>query len=84
MEGPITSVKIGSLSESSFHTWKQKFILILALCEVDQYMEDKDTDDDNSRKECMHRDWKAGAVIGLSSSDEHPEPMRDVYSPKQM
>lgn len=73
MKGCGTSVKIESSSDYNFGPWKQGNLLILALFDLDQYIEEEGSDDYDYRKEWMGGDRKDRAVIGLSISDEHLE-----------
>lgn len=67
-----------------FHIWNQKMPLFLTLRDFDQNLEENDLNNNDSMKECMRRDGKARAVIGLSFSDEHLEHLRNICSAMEM
>lgn len=49
MEGPGRSAEIGGLSDTIFHTWKQKIFLVLAFRYLGQYMEEDISENDDFR-----------------------------------
>jgi len=62
-------IKIGKLTETNLHEWRQRIKMILALRELD-YMLDEDskpTDvEDCDLASWKRRDTKVGAIIGLT------------------
>lgn len=78
------STKIEKLNDSNFHAWKQKIVLILALKDLDGFIEDDPPADKSELSKWVKNDRKARAIIGLSLSDEHLEHVRDVESAKKM
>lgn len=82
MEVMEASVKIESLSDTNFHTWKQKIFLVLVLLDLKEYIWDASPEDDDSTKLWPHGDGKAWDVIGLSISNEHFEHVSDESSTK--
>lgn len=53
-------MKIEKLSNLNFHAWKQKISVILALRDLDQYIERELLKYDDSKKEWNRRDKKHG------------------------
>ena len=79
-----SSTRIEKLNDSNFHAWKQKIVLLLALKDLDDLIEDDPPTDKTELTRWLKNDRKARAVIGLSLSDEHLEHVRDVESAKEM
>lgn len=86
MEESGSSVKIEKLNDSNFHAWKQKIVLLLALRDLDEHIDDdaRAPEDDPEKLKWEKGDRKAKAVIGLSLSDEQLEHVRDVRTAKEM
>ena len=84
MDDVGTSTKIEKLHDSNFHAWKQKIVLVLALKDLDDFIESDPPADSEQLAKWMKSDRKARAIIGLSLSDEHLEHVRDVETTKQM
>ena len=78
------STKIEKLNDSNFHAWKQKIVLLLALKDLDDFIEDDPPLDKSELTKWVKGDRKARAIIGLSLSDEHLEHVRDVETAKEM
>ena len=78
------STKIEKLNDSNFHAWKQKIVLVLALKDLDDFIEEDPPTDTDELVKWNKRDRKARAIIGLSLSDEHLEHVRDVETAKEM
>ena len=79
-----SSMKIEKLNESNFHAWKQKIVLVLALMELEKFIEyDRPTDDVELAK-WVKSDRKARAIIVLSLSDEHLQQVWDVATANEM
>jgi len=79
-----SATRIEKLTDSNFHAWKQKIVLILALKDLDEFIEEDPPTDEKELAVWMKSDRKARAVIGLSLSDEHLEHVRDVETAKEM
>lgn len=61
------SGNIKKLKESNFPAWKQKCFLLLALRDLDEYIEEAPPDeDDPNRSTWLRNDRKARAVTGMS------------------
>jgi len=59
--------KIEKLNDSNYHAWKQKVLLLLALKDLDQYIDQNFLESNVESAEKRARgDRKAQAVIGLS------------------
>ena len=84
MDDVGTSTKIEKLHDSNFHAWKQKIVMVLALKDLDDFVESDPPADSEQLAKWMKSDRKARAIIGLSLSDEHLEHVRDVETTKQM
>ena len=76
--------RIEKLCDSNFHAWKQKIVLILALKDLDDFIENDPPTEEKELSMWMKNDRKARAIIGLSLSDEHLEHVRDVTTAKEM
>ena len=77
------SSKIEKLNDSNFYVWKERIVHILALKDLDAFIEDLPTEDIGSAV-WKKNDRKARAIIGLSLSDEHLEHVRDVKTAREM
>ena len=78
------SMKIDKLTDSNYHAWKQKIVLLLSLKYHDDLIEENPPTDTAELAKWKKKDRKACAVIGLSLSDEHLEHVRDVKTAKEM
>ena len=76
--------KIEKLNDSNFHAWKQKMVLILALKDLDEFIEKDPPSDKSELAKWEKNDRKARAIVGLSLSDEHLEHVREVKTAKEM
>lgn len=83
MEQDTMSTKIEKLSSNNFHAWKQKIFHILALKDLENFI-DADPPSGAELNKWKKQDLKAQAIIGLSLSDEYLENVREVNSTKQM
>ena len=79
-----SSTRIEKLSDSNYYAWKQKIVLLLALKDLDEYIECDPPLEEEMLKIWIRHDRKARAIIGLSLSDEHLEHVRDVQTAKEM
>ena len=79
-----SSIKIEKLNDNNFHAWKRKIQLVLALRDLDQYIDDDRPDGDAEQKSWDKGDRKAQAIIGLSLSDEHLEHVTEGSTAKEM
>ena len=70
--------------ENNFYSWKQKIVFILALKDLDGFIEDKPPTDTDELAKWQKNERKTRAIIGLSLSDEHHEHVRDVKTAKGM
>ena len=85
MEDLGGSTNIKKLTDSSYHAWKQKFVLLLTLKDLDTYIEDSlPSESDETYIQWVLGDKKAQVIIGLSLSTEQLKHVRDVTSAKQM
>lgn len=78
-----SSTKNEKLNDSKFHAWKQNLVLILALKDFDEYIEDNRPTDQAVLDKWVKNDRKSRAIIVLSLSDEHFEHARDVDTPRK-
>ena len=79
-----SSTRIEKLCDSNYYAWKQKIVLLLALKDLDEYIECDPPLEEEMLKIWIRHDRKARAIIGLSLSDEHLEHVRDVQTAKEM
>ncbi len=79
-----SATKIEKLNDSNYHFWKQKIVLLLALKDLDDLIEEDPPTEKTEHATWTKKDRKARAVIGLSLSDEHLEHVRDMDSAKKM
>lgn len=89
MENSESTLKIEKLSDSNYHSWKQKTTPVSTLKNLDQYLTEgapkKEDDSDGKRTEKWPRDdQKAQAIIGLAMSDEHLEHVKYAKSAEDM
>ena len=59
------STRIEKLSDSNFHTWKQKIILVLALKDLDDLIDLDAPKEKSELEKWTKRDRKARAIIGV-------------------
>ena len=79
------STRIDKLTHKNYHVWKQRIIHLLALRDLDEYIdEDPPSDDSTSITVWRKKDRKAQAIIGLTLSDELLENVRESQTAKQM
>lgn len=77
-------VKIDKLTDTNFYVWKQKIQLLLALRDLDEYIDcDTPAETSENYKSWLRADSKARAIISLSLSDDHLEHVRDCTTAKQ-
>ena len=80
-----SSLQVPKLSESNFHSWKQRIMFVLAIKELDEYIEDDPpARDDPDYKKWIRNDRKAQAFIGLTLGEDHLAHVRDVKTAKEM
>lgn len=84
MEENRSALRTEKLSNSNYHAWKQKILLILILKDLDHYLTE---DPPGKEGDQMSRSWtlgdqKAHATIGLAIFDEHLEHVRAAESAK--
>ena len=84
-----TAVQVPKLSETNFHTWKQRVQYLLAMKDLDDYIYDDpptaaDDPDGSKSSKWARGDRKAKAVIGLTLSDDYLTHVRDIKSAKDM
>lgn len=75
-------MKIGKLSDSNFHARKQKVCIVLALRDVDQYIEEDPPRSDEFKTTWNRGERKARAVIGHALSYEHLGHVIDIARSK--
>ena len=78
------SMKIDKLTDSNYHAWKQKIVLLLSLKDLDEFIEENPPTDTTELAKWNRKDRKARAIIGLSLSDEHLEHVCDVETAKEI
>lgn len=79
------SSKIEKLNSTNFYAWKQKIKHLLALKDLDEFIDDDPPSrTDESFKAWTRKDIKAQATIGLTLSDEMLANTREVETTKQM
>lgn len=79
-----SSTTTEKLNDSSFHAWKQKIVLILAIKDLDDFIEDGPSTDKSELAKWVKYNRKARAVIGLSLSYEHLEHVHDVQTAREI
>ena len=84
MDDSSPSMKIEKLNDSNYHIWKQKILLHLALRDLDLVIDGTPPTDPKELEIWNRNDRKAGAVIGLSLSDEHLSHVQDVTTAREM
>jgi hypothetical protein len=78
-------LKVEKLNETSFHAWKHKIQLLLALKDLNEYIEEDAPERDASEfATWRRRDKKEMACIGLPLSDALLENVREASSAKEM
>lgn len=85
MEDSGGGVKNAQLTDSNYHSWKQKIGMLLSLRDRDHSLEEGiPTNDDDEKAKWIRADRKAMADIGFSLSDEQLEHVRDAKREKGM
>ena len=86
MDYDSSVTKVEKLTSENYHVWKQRIIHVLALKDLDQFIEEEQpTDgDDESRINWQRKDRKAQAIIGLSIYNDLLENVRNCESAKEM
>ena len=84
MDETSSTVKIEKLNDTNFHAWKRKIQLVLALRDLDQYIDDERPTTESEQKAWDRGDRKAQAIIGLALSDEHLEHVAGANTAKDM
>ena len=79
-----SSVRIEKLNDSNYHAWKRKIQLVLALRDLDEYIDSDRPAGEKEQKAWDRGDRKAQAVIGLALSDEHLEHVAQASTAKEM
>ena len=82
MEYASSTTKIDKLESNKYHAWKQKIKHLLALKDLDEFIDCNV--EPQSTAEWKRKDIKAQAIIGLTLSDEMLESVREVSSTKEM
>ena len=82
MDSDSVSTKIDKLNANNFHAWKQKIKHLLALKDLDEYIDSEAPTSDSAA--WRRKDTKAQAIIGLTLSDEMLENVREVTTTKEM
>ena len=78
-------LQVPKLTDSNFHVWKHRIAFVLAIKELDEYLEDDPPARDNPNyKVWIRNDRKAQAFIGLSLDEDHLAHVRDVTTAKEM
>lgn len=74
MDFKSSGMKVDKLRDDNFHTWKHRFLLILSLKELYEYLNELNPAPDSIEylKWCLG-DRKAKALISLTLSDAHLE-----------
>lgn len=86
MDSSHGSLKIEKLRNNNFHTCNHRVELVLALRELDKYLDDTPTPSVDSRNygNWIKCDRKAKAIIGLTLSDDHLEQVQHASSSLSM
>ena len=84
MEETGSAVKIEKLNDANFHAWKRKIQLVLALRDLDQFIDEDRPATESEQKAWDRGDRKAQAIIGLSLSDDHLEHVAQANNAKDM
>ena len=84
MDSENSSIKIDELDNSNYHYWKIRIQHILALKDLDNFLEDDPPTDSTQLAAWTKKDKKAQAIIGLTLSNDLLENVRDVNSTKNM
>ncbi len=80
-----STLHVPKLSDSNFHTWKQRIMFVLAIKELDDYVEDDPPPrDDPNYNKWISSDRKAQAFVGLSLGEDHLAHLRDVKTANEM
>lgn len=79
-----SSKNIEKLNDSNFNSWKQKIVLILALKDLDDFIEDYPQTEITAFENWVKNDHKVRAIIGCSLSNDHAEHVRAVDTAKEM
>ena len=79
MDYDSSATKVDKLTTENYYAWKQRIIHLVALKDLDEFIEDDPpTDgDEESRRNWKRKDRKAQAVIGLSISNDLLENVRN-------
>lgn len=79
-----SQTKIEKLDNSNYHFWKIRVQHVLALKDLDDFLEDNPPTVASEIAQWKKRDKKAQAIIGLSLSNDLLENVREVKTTKQM
>lgn len=84
MESEHSSSKIDKLDNSNYHFWKIRIQHILALKDLENFLEENPPSDSAKIAALTKKDKKAQAIIGLTLSNDLLENVRDVNTTKDM
>lgn len=74
----FSGIKIEKLCGDSFHVWKQKVELVLALKNLDDHLDIAKPIDEDKISKLKKHDVNDRAIIGFTLSKEHLDNMRDI------
>ena len=83
METEHSGHKIDKLTSDNYHAWKQRILHVLALRDLEDYVDPPDSDT-QIKDSWKKKDRKAQALIGLSLSDQILESTREVETCHEM
>ena len=84
MESKNPSIQIDMLDDSNYHFWKIRIQHVLALKDLENFLEEDPPSDSAQLATWTKKDKKAQAIIGLTLSNDLLENVREVNSTKDM
>ena len=84
MESDTNSLKIETLNELNYSSWKIRIQHVLALKDLEDFLEDDPPTDTSQSAIWLKKDKKARAIIGLTLSNEMLENVREAKTAKDM
>ncbi len=84
MEPESSAIRIETLNESNYHSWKVEIQHVLALKDLEDFLEDDPPSNATELVLWKKKDKKTRAVIGLTLSNDMLENVREADSAKKM